>query len=44
MQYLKFAVEGAAPIACGVDFAGELVGETALTEVQREALQADLAD
>jgi hypothetical protein len=44
VQYLKFAVGGAAPLACGIDFAGELVGETALTDEQREALRADLAD
>ncbi|PCC71732.1 Protein of unknown function [Nannocystis exedens] len=44
VQYLKFAVQGAAPVACGVDFAGELVGETALTADQREALRADLAE
>lgn len=44
VQYLKFAVAGAAPLACGIDFPGELVAETALTEAQREALRADLAE
>lgn len=44
VQYMKFAVNGAAPVACGVDFAGEIVGETALTEAQRAALAADLAE
>lgn len=44
VQYLKFAVGGVAPVACGVDFAGELVGETALTDEQRAALAADLAE
>lgn len=43
VQYLKFAVGGRAPVACGIDFAPELVGETALSEEQRAALAADLA-
>jgi hypothetical protein len=41
VQYLKFAVGGRAPVACGVDFAGELVGETALSEEQQAALAGD---
>lgn len=44
VQYLKFAVDGRTPVACGVDFTGELVGETALNEEQRAALTADLAE
>jgi hypothetical protein len=44
VQYLKFAVGGRAPVACGVDFAGELIGETALDDEQRAALAADLAE
>jgi hypothetical protein len=44
VQYLMFAVGGQAPVACGVDFAPELVGETALDEEQRAALAADLAE
>lgn len=44
VQYLKFAVGGRVPVACGVDFAGELVGETALDDAQRAALAADLAE
>ena len=42
VQYLKFAVGGRVPVACGIDFAGELVAETALTPEQRAAIQADL--
>ncbi|MBL9099343.1 MAG: DUF3501 family protein [Myxococcales bacterium] len=41
VQYLKFAVGGRAPVACGVDFAGELVGETALSDEQQAALAGD---
>ena len=44
VQYVKFAVGGGAPVACGVDFAGELVDETALTAEQRAALAQDLAE
>lgn len=44
VQYLKFAVAGVAPLACGVDLPGEISGETALTPEQREALRADLAE
>lgn len=44
VQYLKFAVGGRAPVACGVDFAPELVGETPLDAEQRAALAADLAE
>lgn len=44
VQYLKFAVGGVPPVACGIDFAGELVAETPLTPEQREALRADLAE
>lgn len=44
VQYLKFPVGGVAPYACGIDFAGELVGETALSAEQREALRLDLAE
>jgi hypothetical protein len=42
VQYLKFAVGAAAPVAIGSDLCG-LVVETRLTEDQRAALQADLA-
>lgn len=42
VQYLKFAVGGQVPVACGVDFAGELVAETALTPEQRAAIASDL--
>lgn len=44
VQFLKFAVGGATPVACGVDYEGELVGETELTDEQREALRQDLAE
>lgn len=43
VHYLKFDTAGRAPIAIGVDLAGELEGETALDEAQRRALQEDLA-
>lgn len=42
VQYLRFAVDGQAPVACGIDFAGELVGETMLTPEQRAAIAGDL--
>ena len=42
VQYLKFAVGGRVPVACGVDFAGELVAETPLTPEQRAAIASDL--
>lgn len=42
VQYLKFPVGGAVPVAIGCDFA-ELRAETALTAEQRAALRADLA-
>jgi uncharacterized protein DUF3501 len=42
VQYLKFSVEGMAPVAVGVDHAG-LRAETALTAEQIAALAADLA-
>lgn len=42
VQYLKFAVGGRAPVACGIDFAGELVEETVLTPEQRAAIASDL--
>lgn len=41
VQYLKFAVGGQTPVACGVDFAGELVGETAFSAEQRAAIAGD---
>lgn len=42
VQYLKFAVGGRAPVACGVDFeAGGLVGETALSDEQQAAIGSD---
>src|SRR5690606_34268366 len=44
VQYMKFPVDGVAAVACGVDFDGELVGETAFSEEQRAALAADLAE
>lgn len=44
VQYVTFPVGGAAPVACGVDLAGELVDETPLTPAQRAALAADLAE
>ena len=44
VQYVMFPVRGAAPVACGVDLAGELVGETTLSAEQRAALAADLAE
>jgi Protein of unknown function (DUF3501) len=42
VQYLKFPVGGAVPVAIGCDFA-ELRAETLLTPAQSAALQADLA-
>lgn len=42
VQYLKFAVGDAAPIACGSDHP-ELTLEVSLTAAQRDALAADLA-
>jgi hypothetical protein len=42
VQYLKFDVQGRAPVALGTDLPA-LTGETALTAEQREALQQDLA-
>jgi hypothetical protein len=43
VQYLKFAVEGAAPVAVGVSYPEEeLVERVELTAVQRAALAADL--
>lgn len=42
VQYLRFAVSGQAPVACGIDYGGELVGETELTPAQRAALAGDL--
>ncbi|HEY8379644.1 MAG TPA: DUF3501 family protein [Nannocystis sp.] len=44
VQYLKFAMKGAVPLACGIDYTGELVGETPLTEEQRAAIAADFAE
>lgn len=44
VQYVTFPVGGAAPVACGVDLEGELVGETPLTAEQRAALAVDLAE
>jgi hypothetical protein len=41
VQYLKFPVGGQTPVACGVDFAGELVAETALSDEQRAAIRSD---
>jgi hypothetical protein len=43
VQYLKFPVGGAAPVAVGSDHPG-LRAETALTPEQRAALQHDLAE
>jgi hypothetical protein len=43
VHYLKFAVRGQLPIAVGVDLAGALEVETALTREQRDALRTDLA-
>jgi len=42
VQYLKFDVQGRAPVAIGADLPA-LTGETVLTGEQREALQQDLA-
>jgi hypothetical protein len=42
VQYLKFPVGGAVPVAIGCDFA-ELRAEAVLTPEQRDALRADLA-
>ncbi|MCB9546026.1 MAG: DUF3501 family protein [Myxococcales bacterium] len=45
VQYLKFDVGGATPVAIGCDFPAEDVrGRSALTDEQRAALAADLAD
>ncbi|HEX2501709.1 MAG TPA: DUF3501 family protein [Methylomirabilota bacterium] len=41
VQYLKFPVEGRAPVTIGIDLPA--AAETALTPEQREALAADLA-
>jgi hypothetical protein len=42
VQYLRFDVQGTAPVAVGCDLA-ELASETVLPRAQREALAADLA-
>lgn len=43
VQYLSFALRGRAPVAIGIDWPEQrLVIETALTDEQRAALQADL--
>jgi hypothetical protein len=42
VQYLKFQVQGAVPVAIGIDLP-EAAAETRLTEVQRAALAEDLA-
>lgn len=42
VQYLKFPVGGRVPAAFGIDFAGELVAETALTAEQQAAIAGDL--
>jgi hypothetical protein len=42
VQYLKFPTGGQVPVACGVDYVGELTGETALTPEQQAALASDL--
>jgi hypothetical protein len=43
VQYLKFAVDAGVPVAVGCDHPG-LTVETVLTDEQRAALMADLAD
>jgi len=43
VQYLKFPVDGRAPVAAGIDFPG-LATRTPLTGDQRAALEADLRD
>ena len=43
VQFLKFPCEGRAPVAVGTDFA-PLAAEVNLTDEQRQALAADLAD
>jgi len=43
VQFLKFDCRGQAPVALGCDLDG-LTGEVTLTEAQRQALSADLAD
>lgn len=42
VQYLKFPTGGQVPVACGVDYDGELTGEVALTPEQQAALASDL--
>ncbi len=42
VQYLRFAVDGQAPVAFGLDLPG-LAAETALTPEQVRALETDLA-
>jgi hypothetical protein len=42
VQYLRFPVQGRAPVALGIDLPG-LVAEAALSPAQQEALAADLA-
>jgi len=43
VQYLKFDTQGRAPLAIGVDLAGELECETQLDAAQRAALNEDLS-
>src|SRR5213594_3497018 len=43
VQYLKFKTSGSVPVAAGVDL-DDLRNETPLTQQQREALRADLAE
>lgn len=44
VQYLKFNTGGRVPVAAGVDLRPDLVEETVLSEEQRKALAADLAE